>query len=218
MFTGIVEELGFFKKISRTGSGAVLAVESKICLSDAKIGDSISINGACLTVVGIKGSDISFDVSEETFKRTNIGKLKPGERVNIERSLMADSRLGGHFVTGHIDCIGKIVKKDRQGEYFNIEIEIPTIFMNYLVEKGSVAIDGISLTVNSIGKKSFSLMIIPHTLSLTTLADKGRVDIVNIEVDILAKYVEKFTSNTLKYPKRQPANITKNLLKDHGFI
>ena len=186
----------------------------------ANVSNLVSLIGMTFqtTFFSIKGSNISFDVSEETFKRTNLGNIKPGERVNMERSLRADSRLGGHFVTGHIDSIGNISKKERKGEYFNIEIEMPSVFMNYLVEKGSIAIDGISLTVNSIGNKSFSLMIIPHTLSITTLGKKRAGDSVNIEVDILAKYVEKLTSNTSKHPKRQPANITKNLLKEHGFI
>lgn len=218
MFTGIVEELGVCKGIAKARSGAKLTVESKICSSDAKAGDSISINGACLTAVGINGKNISFDASEETLKRTNIGKLKPGEHVNIERSLKAGSRMGGHFVTGHIDCTGEIAKKERKGEYFKIEIQIPSVFMNYLVEKGSVAVDGISLTVNSVKDDRFSMMVIPHTLAITTLGRKRAGDKVNIEVDILSKYVEKLTKTTPKHTGKQPANITKSLLREHGFI
>lgn len=218
MFTGIIEELGVIKSLTKTGSGAELAVESKVCLCDARIGDSMNINGACLTVVDIKENILSFDISNETLTRTNLSRLKPGERINIERSLRADSRLGGHFVTGHIDGIGKITLKAEQDEFVEIEIEMDPSLKDYLVEKGSVAVDGVSLTVNRVRDKSFTVMLIPHTLSATTLGQKKAGDYVNIEVDILAKYVEKLTNKSTKQPAEPSSNITKSLLKEHGFL
>lgn len=218
MFTGIIEDLGIVESLTKTNTGARLTIESKVCASDARIGASININGACLTVVDIKGNIFSFNISSETLNRTNLGRLKPGERVNMERSLRADSRLGGHFVTGHIDCTAKIVSKEPQGEFVKMEIDIPKPLTGYLVEKGSVAVDGISLTINTLGDKSFTVMLIPHTLSITTLGKKQTGDYVNIEVDVLAKYVERLIDKTAKQPTSQPTNITKDLLKEHGFI
>lgn len=218
MFTGIIEELGVVKSLTKTNAGARFAVESKICAPDAKICDSININGACLTVVDVKGNILSFDISSETLNRTNLSKLKPGERVNMERSLRADSRLGGHFVFGHIDCIGKIVSKEPKGEFVKMEIAIPQSLAGYLIEKGSIAVDGISLTINTLADNSFAVMLIPHTLSVTTLGKKQAGDYVNIEVDILAKYVKKLADKSGWQPAKQTTNITKDLLKEHGFI
>ena len=219
MFTGIVEELGAVKSLAKAARSARLTIESKVCASDAKIGDSISINGACLTVVDVKGKMISFDVSTETLNRSNLAKLRAGDRANVERSLRADSRLGGHFVTGHIDCTGKIVSKKLQGEFIKFEIEIPRSITAYLVEKGPICVDGISLTINGCSHKSFTVMLIPHTLSATTLDKKQTGDYLNIEADILAKYLEKLTSKSRKKPTSpEPTNITKKLLKEHGFI
>ena len=218
MFTGIVEELGIVKSLVKAEAGAKLVVESKVCVSDAKIGDSISINGVCLTVVDIKTGLLSFDISKESLDRSNLGKLKAQERVNVERSLKADSRLGGHFVTGHIDTTGKIVLKERQGEFIRIKIEIPEPFMAFLVEKGSIAVDGISLTVNSVKNKSFSALLIPHTLSITTFGNRNIGDFVNIETDILAKYTQKLISKTSKKPTNSASNLNKNFLTEHGFI
>lgn len=207
------------KGFVKAARGARLTIESKVSASDAKTGDSININGACLTVVDIKGRVLSFDVSAETLNRTNLDKLKAGDRVNIERSLRADSRLGGHFVTGHIDCTGKIISKEPQGEFVKVEIGMPKSLAGYLVEKGPVAVDGISLTINRISQNYFTVMLIPHTLYVTTLDKKETGDHVNIEADILAKYIEKLTSKTRKEPANpEPTNITKDLLREHGFI
>lgn len=217
MFTGIIEELGTVKSLTKTQAGAKLLVESKVAYSDSKIGDSININGACLTIADIKRNTFSFDISSETVNRTNLGRLKQGECVNMERSLKADSRLGGHFVFGHIDCIGEIVSKEPQGEFVKIKIELPRPNADYLVEKGSVCVDGISLTINTLGDKSFTVMLIPHTLSNTTLGYKKAGDYVNIEVDILAKYIERLMKKTSEKPARQ-SSVTKDLLREYGFI
>lgn len=218
MFTGIIEDLGIVKSLARTGSGARLSVESKICAPGTRAGDSINTNGACLTVVDIKEDVLSFDISSETLNKTNLGRLKQGECVNIERSLKADSRLSGHFVFGHIDCIGEIVSKEPQGEFVKIKINISQSFAGYLVEKGSVCVDGISLTINTLGDKSFTVMLIPHTLSVTTLGIKQTGDYVNVELDILAKYVERLAHKSARETTSQPTNITKDFLKEHGFI
>lgn len=217
MFTGIVEELGIVRSFARAGAGAKLCIESKLAASDGKLGDSISINGSCLTAVDINGQLLTFDISAETLERTNLGRLKAGEKINIERSLRADSRLGGHFVTGHIDCIGKIASKEDKGEFIRVAIEIPRDFMVFLVEKGSIAVDGISLTINALSNNSFDVMVIPHTISVTGLTHKKKGDFVNIEVDMLAKYANKLTGRSAETPSRS-TNITKNLLKEQGFI
>jgi riboflavin synthase len=217
MFTGIIEDLGTVKRLDKTAEGASLVVESRACASEAKIGDSVSVNGSCLTVIDAKNDIMRFDISSETLKKSNLGELKAGERVNIESSLKAGSRLGGHFVTGHIDTTGRIISKEPEGGFVKIEIELPKPFMPYLAEKGSVAVDGISLTVNSLKEASFTMMLIPHTLSMTTLGQKKRASTVNIETDILAKYVQKLINR----PSRSSdisSNITSNFLQEHGFI
>lgn len=234
MFTGIVEELGIVRSLAKTEAGARLTVESKTCASDIKKGDSISINGCCLTVAGVRGNlyppprwgegkdegakFLSFDISSETLDRTLLGRLKTQDRVNLERSLRADSRLGGHFVTGHIDTAGKIVLKERQDGFIRIKIEIPEPFMVFLVEKGSIAVDGISLTINSVSDKSFTVLLIPHTLAVTGLAGKRAGDYVNIETDILAKYAQSFINRPSKKPTNPTSSLNKNFLAEHGFI
>ena len=217
MFTGIIEESGSVTKLIKAGSGARLIVEARGCASDTRIGDSISINGVCLTAVDIDGSLISFDVSSETLERTGTGVLVSGARVNIERALKADSRLGGHFVTGHIDCMGKILSSRAHGEFLQIKIGLPQRSLQFLTQKGSVSVDGISLTVNSVGQDSFDIFTIPHTLKMTTLGHKMAGDPVNIETDILAKYIARLMKRP-EMPGDRPSNITTDLLKDHGFI
>ncbi|HWR89257.1 MAG TPA: riboflavin synthase [Dissulfurispiraceae bacterium] len=192
MFTGIITELGEIASLDRKGEGAQLTVRAPQTTGDAAVGDSISVNGICLTVVEIKGKDISFDVSFETLNSTNLGSLKRGDRVNLEPALKPNSKMGGHFVTGHIDGIGKIRSRRRIGNADRIEIEAPAQVLRYLVGKGSVAIDGISLTVVDVLKDAFSVVIIPHTADMTTIGFKKGGDTVNLEPDILAKYVAKF--------------------------
>lgn len=192
MFTGLVVEMGEIVSLTRQGNGGRLFLKAGAVVSGAQIGDSISVNGTCLTVVEIKGSTLAFDLSDETLKSTNLGRLRAKDRVNIEPSLRLDARLGGHFVTGHIDGVGTIKSRTVAGEVCKIVIGADERITGFLVEKGSVAVDGISLTVVDVMKDGFSIVIIPHTASLTTIGFKGPGETVNIEVDILGKYVSKF--------------------------
>lgn len=213
MFTGIIIELGEVTAMERRGGIVHLFLNSKEVIKDAKIGDSISVNGTCLTLVEIKGSSMRFDLSDETLSSTNLGLLKPGDRVNLEPSLRPDSKLGGHFVSGHVDGTGRIRSKTEIGDAFKIEIEIPEKVMHFLVEKGSVAVDGISLTVVDILRDSFTVVIIPHTTRLTTMGFKGPGDTVNVEVDIIGKYVSRFLNKGGNRDSRLMKTLT-----EEGFI
>lgn len=188
MFTGIIIELGKVVSITKKDSVTRLYVQTGLS-RDASIGDSISINGACLTVVDRNGDSLGFDLSEETMRLTNLSGLRPGSMVNIEPALKAGGSFGGHIVTGHVDCTGKIRSKQQRGDVINFEISAPYEFLKYLVPKGSVAVDGISLTVVNLFRDYFTILIIPHTARITTLGFKGPGDIVNLEADIIGKYV-----------------------------
>ena len=192
MFTGLIAEMGEIVSLSKVINGARLALKAKTLVNNTALGDSISINGTCLTVVEIKGNTLSFDLSDETLRSTNIGQLNIKDRVNLEPALRLDAKLGGHFVTGHIDGVGKIKAKTLAGDVYRVVIGTEGRLADFLVEKGSVAVDGISLTVVEAFKDGFSLVIIPHTASLTTIGFKSPGDAVNIEVDILGKYVANF--------------------------
>jgi len=192
LFTGLILEMGEILSVERRSGGAVLSLKSEEVSSAAKQGDSISVNGACLTVVGKKDGILSFDLSEETLRSTNLGCLKRGDVINLEPSLSPHSKIGGHFVTGHVDAAGKIRSKLNTGDMIKVEIEVPADITDFLVEKGSVAVDGISLTVVDILRDGFTVVIIPHTAKLTTMGFKHLGDTVNIEVDILGKYVARF--------------------------
>jgi riboflavin synthase len=213
LFTGIILEMGEILSLKKISGGAVLSLQSDHVAPESQIGDSISLNGVCLTVVRKKGKEVSFDLSDETLQRSNLGKLKKGDRINLEPSLNPTSKIGGHFVTGHIDTTGKIRLKSPLGDMLKFEIEVPEDIADFLVEKGSVAVDGISLTVVDILKKSFTTVIIPHTAKVTTLGSKGSGDTVNIEVDILGKYVAKF----LKREKRKDSKFMKSLINE-GYL
>jgi riboflavin synthase len=192
LFTGLVVEMGEIASIAKREGGARLFLNARTLASDVQIGDSISVNGTCLTVVEIKAKTLAFDLSAETLKSTNLGRLRTKDRVNLEPSLRLDAKLGGHFVTGHIDGTGTIKSKSAEGDVYKIVVGAGEEITHYLVEKGSVAVDGISLTVVDVQPKGFSVVIIPHTAALTTIGFKGPGDTVNIEVDILGKYVSKF--------------------------
>lgn len=192
MFTGLVVEMGLIASITKKGTGARLQIKASAVADDAVLGDSISINGTCLTVVEKKGGTLAFDLSDETLRSTNLGQLRIKDKVNLEPSLRLDSKLGGHFVTGHIDGIGRIRYKTLEGDVYKIVIKTDPHLVGLLVEKGSVAVDGISLTVVDVYDDGFSIVIIPHTAQVTTIGLKGEGDSVNIEVDILGKYVSKF--------------------------
>lgn len=191
MFTGIISELGNVVSLNLKPSGATLTITARELSKNAEIGDSIAINGVCLTIVRHNRDSLSFDLSGETLNSTNLGKLKSGDRINLEPSLRADGKLGGHFVTGHVDAVGKIRSKDFIGDSFRLAIEATPEIIGPLVEKGSIAIDGISLTVVDVLKDSFTVVIIPHTASVTTLGFKNTDDTVNLEGDIIGKYVAR---------------------------
>lgn len=187
MFSGIIEELGQLKKISKRANITLLEIQAKKVLADTKIGDSITVNGACLTVVKKEQDILNFEVIPETLKLTNLGNLRLKDLLNLERSLKIGDRLSGHFVTGHIDCAGIIRKKYYLNNNLCFEIAIPAEFIKYCLPKGSIAVDGISLTLVNKNSNTFKVYIIPHTLNNTTLGFKGPSDKVNIEFDILAK-------------------------------
>lgn len=192
MFTGLVAEMGEVLSLTRRNGAARLLLNAAAVSSQAEIGDSIAINGACLTVVEKKGAMLGFDLSDETLRSTTLGSLRTKDRVNIEPSLRVDSKVGGHFVTGHIDGAGRIQSKALTGEAYKFVIAADKRLSDFLVEKGSVAVDGISLTVVDVLREGFSVVIIPHTAKMTTMGFKDAGDSVNIEVDILGKYVSKF--------------------------
>ncbi len=192
MFTGLILEMGELISLKRRSGGGVLTLKADRIANAAALGDSIAINGVCLTVVSKNNKEISFDLSDETLGATNLGRLKPGDRINLESSLTPASKMGGHFVTGHVDSTGKIRSRETLGDMLKFVIEAPPDILRFLVKKGSVAVDGISLTVVDILKDGFTLIIIPHTAGLTTLGFKGPGDTVNLETDILGKYVAGF--------------------------
>lgn len=209
MFTGLVETLGSITSLKNIGNGIRLSLQPSITF-ELNTGDSVSVNGVCLTVTK-QDSDVSFDVSPETMKSTNLGELKVSDKVNLERALRLSDRLGGHIVTGHVDDVGKIINKKPVGEYTFYTFEAPPEILKYTVKKGSIAIDGISLTVIELDNRSFSVAIIPHTLTATNLGSKGIGDKVNLEVDIMGKYVEKLLG------KKNSDSGLMELLKEEGF-
>ena len=191
MFTGIVEELGTVSSIEHTADAAVLRIEGPLVVSDAEHGGSISVNGVCLTVVEHDDRTFSVDVMAETLRRSSLGELAPGARVNLERAMSASSRFGGHVVQGHVDGTARIVGRAPGGRWEVVRVELPADLARYVVEKGSITVDGVSLTVSAIGAGWFEVSLIPTTLDLTTLGHKQPGDVVNLEVDVLAKYVER---------------------------
>ncbi|MFO1478077.1 MAG: riboflavin synthase [Verrucomicrobiota bacterium] len=199
MFTGIVEESGIVEKIRPTAKSIELTVRAGVCGRGLKVGDSLAVNGCCLTAVRVsargKSRLVQFDLLQETWRRTNLQFARPGSRVNLERPLRASGELGGHFVTGHIDGVGRITRWERSGQDHVLDIAAPRDVMRYMVHKGSVAVDGISLTVAGVRRGGFRIWIIPHTYEVTALRERKRGDAVNLEADLLGKYVEKFISS-----------------------
>ena len=191
MFTGLIEEVGHIVSVSRRGTNADFIIQAQTVLDDLAIGDSVMVNGACLTVVAKRSAELTVQAVEETLRRTTLGALKHGAPVNLERALRLGARLGGHIVQGHVDGTGRIVSLQGTGDNVVIAIATTPDVVRYIVEKGSVAIDGISLTVTFVRNTEFGVSIIPHTLNATSLGNARTGDMVNIETDILAKYVEK---------------------------
>jgi riboflavin synthase len=191
MFTGLIEEVGEVVEVRASDGGTQLQIAAPRTAKKARRGDSIAVNGCCLTLTSRRGDPLTFDLLEETIARTNLQKLRRNDPVNLERALATEGRLGGHFVQGHIDCVSRIVAFDKKGADFRLEVELPAEFAQYVTHKGSIALDGISLTVADVFPKSFLVWIIPYTKRHTNL-DRAQVgDLVNVEFDILAKYVER---------------------------
>lgn len=212
MFTGIIEETGIIRKIRKGTASGILSIGADKILQDVKAGDSIAVNGVCLTVTALEEGGFTVDVMHETYDRSNISRLTTGERVNLERAMAANGRFGGHIVTGHIDGTGTIrrIWKDENAVWY--EITAAPAILRYIVEKGSVAIDGISLTVAEAGNDCFTVSTIPHTRNVTTLSEKKRGDAVNLENDCIGKYVEKLLgAGTGK------SGVTEAFLAENGF-
>ncbi len=191
MFTGIIEEIGTIQTVRRGAASSVLTITGDVIFSDLKLGDSVCVNGVCLTAAWIDGKTFTADVMHETLSRSNLGGLRAGSRVNLERAMAADGRFGGHIVSGHIDGIGTVRALERDDNAIWYTIAAPRSIMRYIVEKGSIAIDGISLTVAAVTDDAFRVSIIPHTAGATVLSDRRPGDTVNLENDIVGKYVEK---------------------------
>jgi riboflavin synthase len=218
MFTGIIEEIGSIANIQRTGESFVLTIEAKRILEDVHLGDSIAVNGVCLTVTSFSGKHFTVDVMPETVKATSLHKIKRGSKVNLERAMAAGGRFGGHFVSGHIDGTGVIKRKQALENAVYYEIEADPDLLRYVILKGSVAVDGTSLTVFAVSEDSFTLSLIPHTLAETVLGLKGSGDIVNLECDMIGKYVGHFLTNlTDDLKQKSRKGITANFLEENGF-
>lgn len=219
MFTGIIEETGIIKRINKSGVSGSLVIEGKKVLQNTKVGDSIAVNGVCLTATSISGNTFTADVMAETFRRSNLGSLSPGSYVNLERAMAADGRFGGHIVSGHIDGTGEIADMSSEGNAVWVTVVCTEGLLKYIIEKGSITIDGISLTVAFVDNRSFKVSVIPHTGSETTLLKKKPGDIVNLENDIIGKYVEKLmTFSDIGLAKNNKPSIDLNFLADNGFM
>ncbi|MEA1968883.1 MAG: riboflavin synthase [Thermodesulfobacteriota bacterium] len=221
MFTGIIESSGVLKKIQPNGDGKVLTIDTDIDLHGTKIGDSLAVNGACLTVVKLSKNSFDVDMAPETVSRTSFKNLASGAVVNIERALRLSDRLDGHLVSGHIDGTGRITSIIKKSNAVIITIEVPFQLACEMIEKGSVAIDGISLTINRCSDHDFEISIIPHTADITTIGTRKKGDIVNIETDIIGKYIKRFMQNGSTGSKSAnfaKESVTMELLANKGFL
>ena len=212
MFTGIIEEIGRVRAVRHGARSAVLQIAADKIMDDLAVGDSVAVGGVCLTVTELWPGAFAADVMPETLSRSNLGGLVPGSRVNLERALAAEGRFGGHIVSGHIDGVGRVQSVRRDGNALWYEIAAPTELLRYIVAKGSVALDGVSLTVARVSGEGFTISVIPHTAAATTLAERQPGDTVNIECDILAKYVEKLLT-----PAAAGRGLTLEFLRENGF-
>jgi len=217
MFTGIVEEMGAVTSMEQTLAGTRLTILASRVLSELKIGDSISINGICLTVVARGEQSFGVDVSPETLSVTTLGRLKGGAPVNLERAMRLNERIGGHLVAGHVDGVGTIRSRRQEGNAIVFVIEAPSDVLRYCVHKGSVTVDGISLTINEVTDRSFTVAIIPHTAGVTTLGLKQADDQVNLESDLIGKFVERLLQQRSQLTKPTPV-IDKDYLKKRGLM
>lgn len=223
MFTGIIEETGKVEAVAKGSNSAVITIAADKVLEDTKIGDSIAVNGVCLTVTSISGRKFNADVMAETLRRSSLGSLKHGSKVNLERAMAANGRFGGHIVSGHIDGVGVISSFEKEDNAVWVEIETPAKILRYIVEKGSITIDGISLTVAKLTDSSFAVSVIPHTGEETTLLNRNPGDIVNLENDIVGKYVERLMNfktddrDNKSEERNNSDSITMNFLNENGF-
>lgn len=215
MFTGLIEEVGKVAAIDRIGAGARLQVATGLPLDEIRMGDSVAVNGVCLTVVQRGAGRLAFDVSPETMERTTFKGLRPGSFVNLERALRVGDRLGGHLVSGHVDCLAVVRERREVSGNYLFSFHLPARSARYLIEKGSVAIDGISLTVNLVSDEGFSVNIIPHTAECTTLRFRKAGDEVNIETDLIGKYVERLLTGQKNVEKE---GVSLELLAKSGFL
>jgi len=219
VFTGIVEERGVLEKVTGSGLASRLWIRAETVLDDVRLGDSIAVNGVCLTVTSFTSRHFTADVMPETLKKTSLGRLKPGEILNLERAMRLGDRFGGHIVTGHVDGIGEVVSRHPHGNavLFRIKTEAP--LLRYMIPRGSVTVDGISLTLVDVGDADFAISIIPHTLSHTNLQEKRPGDLVNLECDIIGKYVERLAAKGESGRESSPAQhgLTLAMLQENGY-
>jgi len=201
MFTGLIEEIGTVLEVHATDRGPQLRIVAPLTAGKVQIGDSIAVNGCCLTVAEQHGNRLTFDLLEETLERTSLKALRRESRVNLERALAANGRLGGHFVQGHVDCAARILGLEENGADLRIAVALPAEFAHYVAQKGSIAVNGISLTISEVSEKSFAVWIIPHTKSQTNLDAARPGDLVNLEFDLIAKYVERMLDRRVDRPE-----------------
>jgi len=221
MFTGLIQAIGVLQRIDLQGADAQMVVRSLGPLADLELGESIAVDGACLTVAAFQGSFFTADVSVETLSRTTLGRKAAGNRLNLERALRLGDRLGGHLVSGHVDGIGVLTDRTRDGRSWRLFFKVPAELSRYIVAKGSIAINGISLTVNGCGADRFDVNIIPHTADQTTIPDLQIGDQVNLETDIIGKYVERLLGGWQSNAPEKPAaggGIDAGFLQKHGFL
>lgn len=215
MFTGIIEEVGTIEQMKQSGEAIVITIGAKKILEDVRLGDSIAVNGVCLTVTSFTKRSFTVDVMPETVRATSLRTLTRGAKVNLERAMAANGRFGGHFVSGHVDGIGEIIRKEPVANAVYYDIKVPKELRKYMILKGSVAVDGTSLTIFGLTDDTFTISLIPHTRAETILGDKQVGDIVNIECDVIGKYVEQFLAR--KQEPEQRSRITLEFLKEHGY-
>ena len=215
MFTGIIEELGTVERVTRGRVSAVIAIRAEHILSDLKIGDSVAVNGVCLTATGLTGHGFTADVMHETLDRSALAGLGPGSRVNLERAMAANGRFGGHIVAGHVDGVGTIAAIEQDDNTIWFTITAPAQVLRYVVEKGSIAIDGISLTVARVETDRFAVSVIPHTAAVTLLGQRRTGDRVNLESDLVGKYVERLLRPAPE--EKGQSRLTMEFLTQHGF-
>jgi riboflavin synthase len=218
MFTGIIEGFGTIRALSDVGEGKRMSIEAGFELDGTKIGDSIAVNGGCLTAVKISGRVFEVDISPETIDKSTFKNAKPGQKVNLERALKLSSRLDGHIVTGHIDGVGEISSVEERSNAIIIKIKAPLNIMKYVIDKGSIAVDGTSLTINSVGDDFFSLAIIPHTKGLSTIGSRKTGDKVNLEADVIGKYIEKLITGKNSVSQEKEGGVSIDFLRSNGFL